>query len=222
MLEQQHRVGVLERGPEHAARVLDGRRRDHLDPGDVRVPALQAVRVLRRELPAGAGGHPDHQRHVQLAAGHVREGRGVVEDLVEREQAEVHGHDLDDRPQPGERGADARADEAGLRERGVADPLGTELLEQPEADGEAAAVHPDVLAHQEDPVVLAQRLPERLAQRLPVRRLDGPGGSRHRGGPRAERGHLTPPSPCTRTARGPRPAPAAPPRPPPPPGPPRR
>ena len=79
--------------------------------------------------------------------------RGVVHDLVEREQAEVDGHDLDDRPHPAERGADAGADERRLRQRRVADALGTELVEQALAHREAAAVAADVLAHQEHAVV---------------------------------------------------------------------
>ena len=83
---------------------------------------------------------------------------GVVHDLVERQQAEVDRHDLDDRAHPAERGADAGADEGRLRQRRVADPLGAELLEQALAHGEAAAVAADVLAHQEDALVARQRL----------------------------------------------------------------
>ena len=67
-----------------------------------------------------------------------------------REQAEVDRHDLDDRPHAAERRADAGADEGRFRQRRVADALGAELLEQPVAHGEGAAVAADVLAHQED------------------------------------------------------------------------
>ena len=86
--------------------------------------------MLGGELAAGAGGHADHERHVELAARHVQQRGGVVHDLVEREQAEVDGHDLDDRAHAAERGADAGADEGRLRQRRVADALGPELLEQ--------------------------------------------------------------------------------------------
>ena len=158
VLEDEHRVGVGEGGPEHAAGVVEGGRREDAQPGDVGVPALQAVRVLRGELAAGAGGHPDHERYVELAAGHVQQRRRVVEDLVEGEQAEVDRHDLDDGPHAAQRGADAGADERRLRQRRVADALRAELLEQAEADAEAAAVAADVLAHEEDAVVAAQGL----------------------------------------------------------------
>jgi len=113
----------------------------------VGIPALEAVRMLRGELAAGAGRHADHQRHRHLAAGHVRDGGGVVQDLVEGEQAEVAGHDLDDGPQPGQRRTDAGADETVLGQRRVDDALGTELLQQPLADGVAAAVLADVLVY---------------------------------------------------------------------------
>ena len=62
VLEDQHRVGILQRRPQHAARVLERRRRQHLDAGNVRIPAFEAVRMLRRELAAGAGRHADDQR----------------------------------------------------------------------------------------------------------------------------------------------------------------
>ena len=56
-----------------------------LKPGDVGVPAFEAVRMLRRQLPAGAGGHADDERHVELAARHVADRRRIVDDLVERQ-----------------------------------------------------------------------------------------------------------------------------------------
>ena len=71
------------------------------------------------------------------------------------------------------RGADAGADEGRLGERGVTDPLRPELLEQPEAHREAAAVTADVLTHEEHAVVPLQRVPEGRSHRLPVGRLHG-------------------------------------------------
>ena len=42
------------------------------------------------------------------------DGRGIVHDLVQRQEAEVDGHDLHDRPHAAERRADASADEGAL------------------------------------------------------------------------------------------------------------
>ncbi len=126
--------------------------------------------MLRGELSAGAGGHADHQRDVELAARHVEDRGGVVDDLIEREQAEVDRHDLDDRSHAAERRADAGADERRFRERRVADALGPELLEQALAHGEAAAVAADVLAHEKDARIALQRLADGGAHRLAVGR----------------------------------------------------
>ena len=124
--------------------------------------------MLGGELAAGAGRHADHQRHAELVARHVaHRGRGV-EDLVEREQAEIHRHQLDDRAHAGHRGADARAGEAGLRQRRVANALGTELGQQPLAHRVAAAIAADVLAHQEHALVAPQRVADRLAHGLAI------------------------------------------------------
>ena len=83
-----------------------------LDAGDVRVPDLQAVRVLGGQLAPAARRHAHDQRHAHLPARHVAQRRRVVHDLVEREQAEVDRHHLDDRAHAAERRADPRADEA--------------------------------------------------------------------------------------------------------------
>jgi hypothetical protein len=48
---------------------------------------------------------------------------GVVHDLVERKQAEVHRHHFDNGPHPGDRGADAGADERGFGQRRIANAL---------------------------------------------------------------------------------------------------
>ena len=126
--------------------------------------------MLRGQLPAGAGGHADDQRDAELSARHVPDRRRVVDDLIERQQAEVDRHHLDDRPHAAERGADAGADERRLRERRVANPLGSELGEQSLAHGVRSAVLPDVLAHQEDARILRERFPERGPNGFAVRR----------------------------------------------------
>ena len=71
VLEEQHGVGVGERGPQHAARVVHRRGSEDPQAGNVRVPALEAVRVLRGDLATAAGRHADHERHVALPARHV-------------------------------------------------------------------------------------------------------------------------------------------------------
>ena len=168
VFEDQHRIGILQRGPQHAARILERRRRQHLDAGDMRIPAFEAVRMLGRKLAAGPGRHADHERHAELISRHVaHRGRGV-ENLVEREQAEIHRHQLDDRAHAGHRRADAGAGEAGFRQRRIADPLGAEFGQQALAHRIAAAIAADILAHQEHAFVAAHRIADRLAHRVAI------------------------------------------------------
>ena len=62
VLEDQHRIRIRERRRKHPARVFERCRREDLDPGDVRVPAFEAVRMLRGELAPAAGRHANHER----------------------------------------------------------------------------------------------------------------------------------------------------------------
>ena len=158
VLEQEHGVGILERGEQHPVSVGDRRRRQSLDARHVGIPPLEAVRMLGGHLAAAAGRHPHDQWNAELAARHVPDRGGVVHDLVERKQAEVDRHDLDDRPHPAHRGADPRADERRLAQGRVADPVGPELLEEPVGDRKGAAVAADVLTHEEDALVVRERL----------------------------------------------------------------
>ena len=143
VLEDEHWVGIVQRWLQHPSEVVRRGRGQDPDAWDVRVPALQAVRMLGRDLPARTGGHADHERHVELPARHVEDRRRVVHDLIEREQAEVHGHDLHDGPQARHGRADAGADEGGLGQRRVPDALGPELLEESEAYRETPPVPTD-------------------------------------------------------------------------------
>ncbi len=107
VLEDQDRIRIGQRRGEHVARILHRRRGQHLEAGNVGIPAFQAVGMLGGELLARAGGHADHDGHAELPARHVPQGSGVVHDLVQRQQAEVDRHDLDDGAHAAERCADA-------------------------------------------------------------------------------------------------------------------
>ena len=153
VLDEYDRVLVADRGLQQALGVGGCRGHGDEQAGDVQEHRLQAVRVGRAELVAGALGHADHQRHGHLAAEHVADVGGVVDDLVEREQREVDRHQLDHRAQTGHRRADAHAHDRVLGDRRVADAALAELLEQALGDFECAAEHADVLAQQHHPLV---------------------------------------------------------------------
>ena len=140
-------------------------------PGTCRNSASRQCECVGPELVAGALGHAHDERHARLAAEHVVDVRGVVDDLVEGEQREVDRHQLDDRAQPGHRGADADADDRVLGDRRVAHAPLAELLEQAVGDLEGAAEDADVLAHQQHALVAAQLLAQRRVERLAVAHL---------------------------------------------------
>ena len=58
----------------------------------------------------------------ELPAAHVADVGGVVHELVHADQREAPAHELDDRPQPDHRRADAKPGKAGLADRRVDDP----------------------------------------------------------------------------------------------------
>jgi hypothetical protein len=153
VLDEDDRVVVADRRLEQALGVRGGRRDRDEQAGHVEEQRLPRVRVRRAELVAGALRHAHDERHADLAAEHVVDVRGVVDDLVHRQQREVDRHELDDRAQAEHRRADAHADDRVLGDRRVADALLAELLEQAGGDLEGAVEDADVLAHQEDVLV---------------------------------------------------------------------
>src|SRR5438552_12192710 len=154
----QQALGVHRRGGAH-----------DLQPRHVVEVHLHRLRVLRGELVRGAARPADHDRHVVLAARHVVQLRGRVDDLVQGEQREVEGHHLDHGTQPHHGRADADAGEARLRDRRVDDPLGPELLEQTLGDLVGALVEADLLADDEDVGIALELLPQREVQGLAIR-----------------------------------------------------
>src|SRR2546429_4024732 len=107
---------------------------------------------------------------VQTCALPISELRRLVDELVHRERDEVEDLDLDDRSEPGDRRADAGADERRLRDRRVAHTVLAESLAEPAGHAEDAADQTDAPAHDEDTL---------FALHLAVERLVA--GLRHRG-----------------------------------------
>ena len=133
-------------------------------------------------LGGGAEAGAVHRAHDQgrgrLAAEHVAELGGLVEDLVEADAEEVDEHQLGHRPQAGGGGARRGADEGALGDRRVEHPVAAELRHQALGDAERSApgvvlagcAHAagDVLAHDDHPRVALHLLAQRLVDRLPV------------------------------------------------------
>ena len=150
---------------------VDGRH--DLQAGHGERPVLHGLRVLGAEAEAAAVGGADHQRHGHLAAGHVPDLGDLVGQVVPAAGEEVGEHDLGDRPHAGHRRAHRGADDRLLGDRGVPDPLGAELLEQPDRRLEDAARGADVLAEADHRRVAAHLAGDALGD-APRGRWSGP------------------------------------------------
>ncbi len=154
-----------DRQPLHVAR---GRRHDRLESGDVGQHGLEALTVL------GTGGEPgsphrgDRQRQRGVAAEHVLELRGLIRELVHRDKHEVHEHQVDDRTESHDCGADAEADDRLLRDRRVDHPALAEPFEEAVEVVEDASGAADILASDEHIRIFVHHLGQTLVERLEV------------------------------------------------------
>ena len=128
-------------------------------------PGLELLRVLRSGRPPRSALGADRERHLHLATGHRPVLRRLVDELLHGDRQEVLVHDLDDRAHALDRRADTAADDRHLGDRRVAHAAGTELVEQALRHRHRTAHLGDVLAHDEDALVLAKRLAERYRAR---------------------------------------------------------
>jgi hypothetical protein len=150
---------------------------------------------------SGLSWHADHDGHAHGALVPVGDLGELARDLVERRVDEAVELDLAHGPVAAHRQADGRADDAGLGERGVDDPARAEVALQVLGDAEDAAERADVLAHEQDLVVVLERAAEAGVEGLRHgHALDAGGGAVGAGGPCGRLGavdgvgHRVPPS----------------------------
>jgi len=134
--------------------------------------------MLRRGPQAGARHGANDEGNARLAAEHVTQLGGLIEQRIEGHADEVHEHQLDDRPQAGGGGADGDAHEAHLADRRVAHAIGTEGLVQAARHSHdstpglrdalflASAAARDVLAEQDHVGIRGQSDVQGLVDRL--------------------------------------------------------
>ena len=104
--------------------------------------------MLRAEHTARAVGSAKDHRNRKLTAGHVQHLRRVIDDLIDRHQAEVPRHEFNDGPQSAHGRADAQSRETLFGNRRVDDPAFAELFEHTLTDFVRALVVADFFAHQ--------------------------------------------------------------------------
>src|SRR5437588_9478134 len=137
--------------------------------------------MLRGGAAASADHRADHHRGLCLAAEHVAELGGLVEDLVEADAEEIAEHQFGDRSEAGDRGAGGGAHDRGFGDRRVDDARLAKFADEALGDAEDAAIGValtlrrgatrDILADDDDARVAAHLLAERFVQRLADRFL---------------------------------------------------
>ena len=152
-LQEDHRVGVVDRRAQQPVGVGVGRRGDHVEAGGVRVVRLGGVAVVLDAADAAAVGDADDHRQPHRAPGAVAHLGDVADDLLERRVGEGVELHLDHRAHSVHRHPDGHPDDAGLGQRGVEAAVLAEVLGQPVGDPEDAAERTDVLAEHDDPLV---------------------------------------------------------------------
>ena len=80
---------------------------------------VKTLRMLGCRTETGAVHSADYERCDRLAAKHVTEFGGLVEDLVEANAHEVHEHQFDDRTQARRGGSDGGANEGRFADRRI-------------------------------------------------------------------------------------------------------
>ena len=110
-------TGLFSRRLQQSLHVGRRRGQDHLEPGEVHEHRIGTLRVLRGELRAAADGRPEGDREFRLAAEHVVDLGGLVDDLVHGDEAEGDLSPVADRAHAGARRADCHAGHRALGDR---------------------------------------------------------------------------------------------------------
>src|SRR5258708_7358807 len=152
-LEDEHRVVVADGALEQPLGVVRRPRRHDLHAWHMGQPGLERLRMLGAQLQRRAVWPAEYDGTVVLSARHVQHLRRRVQHLVQSEDPEIPGHELDDRPQAHHRGADADAGESQLGDRRVDHAHLSEFLEQAFGHLVGALVDGDFLAHEKDAIV---------------------------------------------------------------------
>ena len=76
----------------------------------MRKNGIRRLRMRGAQLPPTAAHRPNHQRQHHLAAKHVMQFCGFINNVIHRREREVDRHQFSHRAQPGQRGTNAGAD----------------------------------------------------------------------------------------------------------------
>ena len=111
------------------------------------IPARVTLRMLCTDTAGRTVGTPENRGTGHLTARHIAGlGRGIDE-MVDRLHGEIKGHELDNRLQPGEGGANPNTGKTVLGNRCIDNPALTEFVQQSLTHLVGALILADFLAH---------------------------------------------------------------------------
>jgi hypothetical protein len=151
-------VVVADRGRHQPLGVGGGRGHDDLQPRHAHEERADRAGVLAGPPGGEAVAGLEHDRHLDLAAGHRAEARRLVQHLVHGDEHELGHVELDDGAEARERGADRHADLGRLRDRRDAHAIPAEGVDEGLVLGRG-----HVLAEVEDALVALHLEVDRLA-----------------------------------------------------------
>src|SRR5216683_1686009 len=171
MLEENRGVVLTDTRLQQPLRISRCGRNHDAQSGAMQEIGFEALAMLCTELMARALRCAYDHRHLGMAAEHVMNLGGVVDNLIDREQAEIDRHQLDNRLEPAHRGADSGADDREFRNRRVTHALFAVDGKQPVGDLECTAEVTDLLAHDEYTLIAVEFLAQGLVERFSVSNL---------------------------------------------------
>ena len=134
----------------------------------MREPDLQVLRVRGRQLIATTARGTNHQRDRALPAEHGIDFRGMIDNLIHRQDDEIDGHDLHDGTQPEHGGTGSHPDKPIFDNGRVHHPFGAKFIQEPGRDFIGALEDSDLLPKEEDIFIAQQFFAQRVMQRLPI------------------------------------------------------
>jgi len=134
----------------------------------MREPDFQVLRMSSRQLIAPPTWGANDQRNGALSTKHRIDFRGVIDNLIHRQDDEIDRHDLHNRAQPQHGGPRGHADKAIFYNRRVHHSLGAELLEQPGCDFIRALEDRNLLTEEEHVFIAQQFIAQAVMEGLPI------------------------------------------------------
>ena len=95
VFKDQYGVIITDRAFEESLGFPCGGGQGDLEPGAIGYPCMQALGMLCGKGSPATHGGPDHQRHVDLPAGHIVDFGGLIANLIHADQQEIRVHDFD-------------------------------------------------------------------------------------------------------------------------------